>query len=87
MKTALALITAALLSGCMLDEGPTPTASTTIVRRHRVEYVPDQPYYNVYYDYGSRPYYRRHYYEDEPTYRVEARRYYSPGSRVVVRQF
>ena len=81
MKTALLILISAFLL-CACEETYVehrPAVVTT--RHHSVRYVEGQPYYNVYYDYGRRPYYRRYYYEDEPAYRVEGRRYYyRPGS-------
>ena len=82
MKTVLfALLSVVTLSGC--EEYVVTERHHS---RHYVTYVPDRPYYNVYYEDEPRPYYMRRYYSNEPRFRVyESRRYYQrPSSRVIV---
>lgn len=82
MKTipALLLVTGSLLlTACevaVVERRPVTT-------RRYISYTDNEPYYRVYYrDERGRTYYRRHYYDDDVTYRtrVDTRRYYSrPG--------
>ncbi|GEM_PF-4820413 len=80
MKTVLLVLFAAFVLSACEEYVERPA------HRRYVTYVPGAPYYNVYYDYGDRPYYRRYYYEDEPSYRTYTSRryYYRPGARVIV---
>ena len=81
MKTTAALLVIAgslLLTACEVSLAERRPITT----RRYISYRDRDPYYRVYYrEPTGRTYYRRHYYDDDVTYRtrVDTRHYYNRG--------